>query len=465
MTRSVNKYLYLRGEYWNYKRNVPKQYRHVEPRSRVRVALNTQSLDLAREKRDALVIADDNYWRALALEAEAKGGLTDATRQVQEHLYKSASSRAVAHGFQYKPVSQLTREQAVDEVLHRTEELAKNYDAGSVPPKTETTALLGGVRKPGTGAVRISEVFELYVAEIAFDAQRKKSDAQRKSWEKAKRTSVAYFIQAMGDIEIGAVQRRHALDYRNWWANRISNGDENGEKPTPYTANRHIGNMRSLYREYFSYKGEEDRANPFRRLSFKEDRATKKKRKRPPFETVWIKDKILKPGLFETVNDEARHILYALIETGARPSEICNLRPENIRLDAPVPYLAIREAESREIKAEASDRDIPLLGISLAAMQQHPNGFPRYFDKETSLSAILMKALKSRNLLPTDNHKVYSLRHSFEKRMLEAGLEYDLRCTLMGHKNERPEYGDGGSLEFRRDELKKIVFDYDGWAI
>jgi hypothetical protein len=143
------------------------------------------------------------------------------------------------------------------------------------------------------------------VAEIAFDAQRKKSDAQRKSWEKAKRTSVAYFIQAMGDIEIGAVQRRHALDYRNWWANRISNGDENGERPTPYTANRHIGNMRSLYREYFSYKGEEDRANPFRRLSFKEDRATKKKRKRPPFETVWIKDKMLKPGLFETVNVEA----------------------------------------------------------------------------------------------------------------------------------------------------------------
>jgi hypothetical protein len=126
MTRSVNKYLYLRGEYWNYKRNVPKQNRHVEPRSRVRVALNTQSLDLAREKRDALVVADDHYWRALALQAEAKGGLTDATRQVQEHLYKSASSRAVAHGFQYKPISQLTREQAVYEVLHRTKELAKN---------------------------------------------------------------------------------------------------------------------------------------------------------------------------------------------------------------------------------------------------------------------------------------------------------------------------------------------------
>jgi hypothetical protein len=27
----------------------------------------------------------------------------------------------------------------------------------------------------------------------------------------------------------------------------------------------------------------------------------------------------------------------------------------------------------------------------------------------------------------------------------------------MGHKNNRPEYGDGGSLEFRRNELLKIV--------
>jgi len=76
-----------------------------------------------------------------------------------------------------------------------------------------------------------------------------------------------------------------------------------------------------------------------------------------------------------------------------------------------------------------------------------------------------MKALKSRDLLPTNKHKVYSLRHSFEKRMLEAGLEYDLRCTLMGHKNERPDYGDGGSMGFRRDELLKIAFPYSGWPL
>jgi hypothetical protein len=41
--------------------------------------------------------------------------------------------------------------------------------------------------------------------------------------------------------------------------------------------------------------------------------------------------------------------------------------------------------------------------------------------------------------------------------MLEAGIDFGLRCTLMGHRNPRPEYGDGGSLIYRRAEMLKIV--------
>ena len=41
--------------------------------------------------------------------------------------------------------------------------------------------------------------------------------------------------------------------------------------------------------------------------------------------------------------------------------------------------------------------------------------------------------------------------------MLEAGLDFGLRCTLMGHRNPRPEYGDEGSLKYRRDEMLKLI--------
>jgi hypothetical protein len=44
--------------------------------------------------------------------------------------------------------------------------------------------------------------------------------------------------------------------------------------------------------------------------------------------------------------------------------------------------------------------------------------------------------------------------------MQEAGLDFGLRCLLMGHKTNRPAYGDGGSLNYRRDELLKIVHPF-----
>ena len=45
--------------------------------------------------------------------------------------------------------------------------------------------------------------------------------------------------------------------------------------------------------------------------------------------------------------------------------------------------------------------------------------------------------------------------------MQEANVDYGLRCLLMGHKTDRPAYGDGGSLAYRRDELLKICLEYD----
>jgi hypothetical protein len=73
------------------------------------------------------------------------------------------------------------------------------------------------------------------------------------------------------------------------------------------------------------------------------------------------------------------------------------------------------------------------------------------------MSKAIMDGLRTRDLLPSPDHRLYSLRHSFEKRMLEAGLDYGLRCLLTGHENSRPKYGDGLSMAYRREELMKMV--------
>ncbi|WP_026941341.1 site-specific integrase [Hellea balneolensis] len=219
------------------------------------------------------------------------------------------------------------------------------------------------------------------------------------------------------------------------------------------SANRDLGNLRKLYRRYFEHIGDENRQNPFLNLRF----ASPKLQQVQPFSDDWVRSKILASNMFKGLNREAALLCLAMIETGCRPNDFANIEPENIRLDDEIPYIRIRSSSKQPLKSTASVREIPLIGVSLEAMKCAPNGFPHYQDRGYLLSQTLLKGFKVIELLPTTSHRIYSFRNSFEKRMLEGGLDWGLRCTLMGHRNPRPEYRDGGSLKYRRDEMMKIV--------
>jgi len=458
MTKTLNadRYLTQRGPVWYYQRFVPSRFSHVDARRRIRYSLNTPSVEIARVRRDALVEADDNYWRSLAFEAVDNNGLTEATQRAEEERYKAATARAIFFGYIYKTVDRLAREENSEHILERLDVLKAHKGNKELPHIAEIDALLGGTPKPAKVKTTVSQAFQIYLAEIAFDDQYNKSPKQKHYWEKTKRTSINYFVGRMGDLFIEDITREQALEYRNWWMERMLVGPENKKPAKPNTANRHIGNIRNLYTAFFKHIGQEERTNPFRNMFFKgESRSSVK-----PFENEWVRHKILIPRLFDDLRIELKVMIYVLIETGARMSEICNLMPQDIILRDNVPYISIRPRQNRELKTSDSERDIPLVGCALEAMKLCPNGFEHYRDKGELVSANLMKAFRKRDLLPSSDHVIYSFRHAFEKRMLEAGLDTELRCTLMGHKINRPAYGDGGSMEYRRDELLKITHPF-----
>lgn len=316
--------------------------------------------------------------------------------------------------------------------------------------RPDAEALLGTVKRP---TVTVSKAMEIYLCEIAPDEQKGMSAAQKKNYEKVKNRAVNNFIQVVGDKELQAVTRDEAVQFFNWWQGRVT-GKGEGKPLSGNSANRDVGNMRKLFDAYFKRIGEEERENPFRNLNFRNPKSQQKDV--PPFPAAWIQNNILAPGALASLNRQAALIILACIETGCRPSELCNITEEQIHLDAEVPYISIRFLPERAIKTESSVREIPLIGVSYEAMRQAPAGFPRYQDKETNFSATAMKAFRRAGLFPSENHCIYSLRHSFENRMKEAGLDYELRCLLMGHAIKRPEYGDGGSMKYRAGELKKI---------
>lgn len=448
-SRSAERYLRQRGEHWHYYRRVPKKYERYDDRGTIRLALGTTLQETARIRRDELAAADDAYWAAMAL--AGAGG--EGSRALAFQRYEAARTAALDSGFRYRPMAQMVAEQDIEDLVRRLLAVdAQGRSQGQLQPR-KIEALLGGVEEPG---VTVSEALDLYLREIAIDDQYGKSDAQTYQWRRVKRLSIRYFIEQVGDLKLSEITREHALKYHRYWSGRVSGAHGDGKAAKPNTANRHLGNMRLLYSACYKRVGEENRQNPFRNLFFK----AKSRTDVPAFPDDWVRHRILAPGALIGIRAELQLITYLLIETGCRPSEIISLQPGDIRMDAEIPCISIRPREAREIRTEASIRDIPLVGVALEAARRAPEGFPHYHDRSELFSANMMKAFRARGLFPTPEHVIYSFRHAFEQRMQEANINYGLRCLLMGHRNTRPSYGDGGSMAYRRDELLKIAHPF-----
>ncbi|CAM3879730.1 DUF6538 domain-containing protein [Litorimonas haliclonae] len=439
--RRPDQYLRLRGDIWHYVRRVPKAVSHIDDRTLIYRSLETDSRKVARQRRDIFAYEDELRW------SEATPSRFKVTPR--EVAYRDVSHHARALGFNYEPMDSLISRDTVTDLLQRLQALGPLKEAPEQREEQDVDALLGVAKTP---TATISEAMELYLSEIVADELAGKSPEQVKNFSKIKRRAVANFVSINGDIDMRDITREHAHAVRKFWHERIHPKD--GSKPmSGSSGNKDLGSLRKLYRRYFEHIGEEERENPFRNMRFKDKILTKVM----PFKDDWVRSRILSPDVFEGLNREGALLCMALIETGCRPSELANIRPENIRLEAEVPHIRIRQTKDRELKSGASVQDIPLVGVALEAMRHAPSGFPHYRDRSYLLSASLTKAFKARDLFPTKQHRIYSFRHSFENRMLEAGLDFGLRCTLMGHRNPRPEYGDGGSLAYRRDELLKIA--------
>ena len=131
---AADRYLKCRNGKWQYYRRVPKEFAEHDNRGTIRVSLKTDSLTLARSKRDALAEADEQLWMTLA---SAKGSiarlLDPATSQILKR-YEAARHRAMSKGYIYTPADQLAETANLEEIVSRLLELPSN-------PKTKRKRL------------------------------------------------------------------------------------------------------------------------------------------------------------------------------------------------------------------------------------------------------------------------------------------------------------------------------------
>ncbi|AZO34234.1 MAG: integrase [Mesorhizobium sp.] len=439
-----DRYLQLRGGHFHYRRRVPQEVRDLDHRGRfVRKSLNTSDRIRARTVRDMYEAADNALWASLMI---------GANPQAAGMRYKLAIKRAESLGFVYRPLAEILTAEPLETILQRVESTI-----GEPAKSPALDAVAGMVERPDD---KISDALKVYFSDIVRDELRTKSPDQRKRWKAKRQMSVDVFIDLVEDKPMSKITRDDALKVHKYWLDRIAPEEGPGDRSAS-TGNRNMGNLRTLYSDYFRHLGFPEQKNPFADLSFSD----KSKRSRPPFPTDWIRDKILAPGALAKLNAEARGIALAFVETGCRPSELANLHEGVIHLDHEVPHISVEPREDpedpREIKTASSVRKVPLVGVALEVFKKHPNGFPQYKDRETQLSATVNKHFKKHKLFPSDKHTFYSLRHSFEDRMKNARLDEELRRMLMGHAIDRPKYGEGGEMKMWQEELMKIALPFD----
>lgn len=410
----LSKHLTKRAGFWHFARRVPQSLANLDPRGVVKQSTKIRVADDPRGVRAARAASRLNhdleiYWR----------GLADGQSAESRRRYDEARKRARSFGFDYKEASSFSQDDLAN--LYGRLQALKKADRLSDPDAV--AAVLGGEKKP---SMKLSELFE------EFETLEKSSLAgfspdQVRKWRLPKKRAIANLTEVIGDKALGDISRNDALDFREWWHARIlSEGLE------IQTANKDFSHINKMMRTV-DRRHRLDLSPVFRELRLEggEDK------QRSAYDPKFVQEQILDSALLLRLNEEARRILFVIVETGLRLSEACNLTSETIFLDA----------------------EIPLVGVALDALRAQPGGFPRYRDKSASLSGLVNAFLDDHKLRPTDKHSAYSLRHTFEDRLTAIEAPEKLIAMLMGHKYSRPRYGLGPSLAQKKKWLDLIAFN------
>ncbi|TIW26558.1 MAG: integrase [Mesorhizobium sp.] len=429
-------YLFKRNGNWHYVRRVPKEMAALDKRVFVRHSTKIKILDDpqgvgAGRAAAAFNREVESYWK----------GLREGKAAEAQNRYAAARSRVRQIGFDYATVEELAAKRSTAEILTRLEHLIAGK--ANIESPTDVAAVLGGEEMKAPKASELFDEFEkLQRASIADF-----SDDQLRKWRNPRKRAITNFITSAGDKEITRYTRGDALDFRTWWQDRVL---EEGVQID--TANKDIGHINNMFHALdTALRLGMDPVFGSLRI------AGGQYVQRPPFDPKFVQDNLLKQSAMDTLNPEARRVIYLISETGLRLSEACNLTRDTIVLTGPVPHIKVRP-DGRRMKTPQSEREIPLVGVALVAMRKQPNGFPRYRDKADALSGLINKYLDDHGLRPTKDHTAYSLRHTFEDRLTDVEAPEKMIANLMGHKYQRPKYGRGHTLEAKQIWLQRIAF-------
>ena len=455
---------YPGGPYY-YRRKIPQHALSLYPsnQTHVKVALKTKDPIEAARKAEALSAADDVRWAST---------LPDQFGRYPTHhpAIRTAALRLlddlkvqVGHGFVMNRMFDAVPTEQIDDYLERKYGRQRVYDAH----ENGWEAFLNSIEPVDAEAYRLfwinpdeDKKRPLVLSEAAEIYLREHKRGSDQDFRRTTLREVNSVIQIIGDKPLTEITRDDARAFRDSLLKTMKTA----------SARRRLNTVSAIINRALHEQGLPLK-NQFEKLVItgeNDDSA-----ERVPFTAEEIKTVAAQCLLKD---DDIRHIIALLIDTGSRISEIVGLRRADVDLTSPVPFVHIKPNEGRSLKTSNSERKVPLVGISLWAAKRaidHSKDdqsgylFPRYFDvakgkvQGTHASNTANKWLRSATESTKTSH---SFRHSMRDRLREAGVEQEIQDVIggWGSRSIGQKYGSGHGLTILRDALAKVATPVDG---
>ena len=393
------------------------------------------------DRKQALIKAAPliQFWSNLFSSGEAP--------QEEVITFDQVSGTAAKLGFEYRSAQDILAATIQDSV-----EMLKERLQAAQPirrrNRAEIASLAGVMGVPG---MTMNQALKRY-EELSPDKFMNYSDEREryKRWRPFVQAAKS-FTEVMGDVDILTLKPKDCFKYKAALVQQVADG-----KLKVDSARKKIMWLRLIHTKVLEIDAPDLLPCPWDRITIEGDGSEKGKRK--PFTEEEIK--LVREKLD---NSDASKQLIALnlisMNTGATCKELTHLHKDDIVLDAPIPYIAIRpNANRNRVKGNGTRiREIPLIGRALEEMKKFPDGFDEFCRNNGSedLSRLSNDIIKG----VVKDRTFYSYRHRIADVLRRSGCQDTLKNSIMGHTSEgmQMHYGAGYTLENKLEALLKAL--------
>lgn len=240
-------------------------------------------------------------------------------------------------------------------------------------------------------------------------------------------------LQFFADIPVERINKGSASEYRLWRLSR--------KKISDATINRDLSVLRHIL--YWAVDSALLLDNPLGRMRLVRERRTKKR-------VLSLAEEV---ALLSQCSDHFQPIVVMALDTGMRRGELLHQQWEDVDFDRRLLYV------TRSKTPEGEAREIPLTGRIYQYLVTHRAGDGVIFTYQHKPLHLIKTAWKrSLERAQVRPLRFHDLRHTFNTRLMEAGVVQDVRKALMGHSSGHDVHSAYTHVELpaKREAIRKL---------